>query len=328
MKILVRLPNWLGDMVMSMYFIRELRKVYPKAEISVIAKKGIESLLEFFEPLEHTFVFSKNEYKGLLGSYRFGRRIKSTARFDLFFCLPDSFSSAFIGWASGAKNRIGYANEGRSVLLTKSYLKNPEEHRVVQYLTLLEKYSRIALNYNADLILTDNEIGKDGIIINVHSEAVSRRLPIDKARAIIDQLTGRTSLPITMIGGPNDQRYTNEIIEGLQQANIVINKAGKTSLPQLVNTFKKARVLLSTDSGPAHLANACGVPIVVLFGAGDETKTRPFYKAVCKIIRLNELPCEPCVSNTCKYGKPLCLTNLDTKNIVDTVLKMTGENRP
>ncbi len=65
MKILIRLPNWLGDMVMSLYFVREVRKVYPGAEISVIAKKGIESLLEYFEPLEHSFVFHKNEYKGI-----------------------------------------------------------------------------------------------------------------------------------------------------------------------------------------------------------------------------------------------------------------------
>lgn len=326
MKILIRLPNWLGDMVMSIYFVREVKKIYPEAEISVIAKKGIESLLELFEPLQHKFVFSKNEYKGIRGLYKFGRMIKSTARFDLFFCLPDSFSSAFMGWVTGARMRIGYAKEGRSVLLTKSYLRNRTEHRVVQYLKLLDNYEGMASNYIPDLILTNNEIKKEGIIINVHSEAVSRRLPIDKAIAIINFLSGKTSLSITMIGSPAEQLYTGEIISGLQQPHRVISKAGRTTLPQLFDIFKKAQVMLSTDSGPAHLANACGLPTVVLFGAGDEKETRPFYKAVCKIIRLGKLPCEPCVSNTCIYGKPLCLIDLDTKYIVDSLLEMTAEN--
>ncbi|HJU45449.1 MAG TPA: hypothetical protein VJ647_01640, partial [Chitinophagaceae bacterium] len=107
MNILVRLPNWLGDMVMSIGFIDALQKAYPGASISVIAKKGIHTLLEFFPPTAHQFIFSKEEYPGIQGVWHFGKMIKKQEDFDLFFCLPDSFSSALMGFAAGAKKRIG-----------------------------------------------------------------------------------------------------------------------------------------------------------------------------------------------------------------------------
>ncbi|MDQ6888895.1 MAG: hypothetical protein M3Z56_01250, partial [Bacteroidota bacterium] len=82
------------------------------------------------------------------------------------------------------------------------------------------------------------------------------------------------------------------------------------------------KVVLSTDSGVAHLSNALGVPTVVLFGAGDENKTAPFNKEKCTTIRLGQLSCEPCENNTCKrFGTPKCLTLLSEKMIIDEVLK-------
>lgn len=326
MKILIRLPNWLGDMVMSIYFVQEVKRAYPQAEISVIVKKGLESLLQFFPSPEHTFIFSKNEYKGITGNYKFGKSvIRSATRFDLFFCLPDSLSSAFMGWAASAKKRIGYAKEGRSVLLTNSYLRNREVHRVIQYLQLLEKFSGASINYDPYLQLVSSQNKREGIIVNIHSEAISRRLPVEKARSIIELLCSKTNVPITMIGGLNDKVYTDEVIGGLTQPARVINKAGATSLPQLVEIFSKASVMLSSDSGPAHLANASGLPTIVLFGAGDEKETGPYYKAAGKVIRLGKLPCEPCVSNTCIFGKPVCLIDLDNEHIVNTVLQVASE---
>jgi ADP-heptose:LPS heptosyltransferase len=136
MKILVRLPNWLGDMVMSVAFINELYRQYPQAEISVIAKRGIHELLPFFPPIKHSFVFDKAEYKGMKGLVEFGKTIKATEKYDLFFCLPDSFSSALMGYATGAKKRVGFKKELRSFLLTDTYPKPKRLHRVEEYLSL------------------------------------------------------------------------------------------------------------------------------------------------------------------------------------------------
>src|SRR5436305_6562490 len=137
-KILVRLPNWLGDMVMSFGFINQLSHFFPGAEISVIAKKGIHQLLPYFPATKHQFIFSRDEYKGINGLLKFGREIKQTEHFDFFFSLPNSFSTALAGFATGATKRVGYKKELRQFLLTDSYSIPQGLHRVEEYIRLLE----------------------------------------------------------------------------------------------------------------------------------------------------------------------------------------------
>ena len=79
--------------------------------------------------------------------------------------------------------------------------------------------------------------------------------------------------------------------------------------------------MITTDSGPAHVANALGTPTIVLFGAGNENNTAPYNKNNSTIIRFGQLPCEPCVNNVCKvYGTPECLLRLDDNFIVQQAI--------
>ena len=88
----------------------------------------------------------------------------------------------------------------------------------------------------------------------------------------------------------------------------------------LAETLASGQLLLTTDSGPAHLANALGTHTVVLFGAGKESNTAPYNKDLRNIIRLGQLDCEPCEKNICvRYGTPQCLERLDTIQIIETV---------
>jgi len=326
MKILIRLPNWLGDMVMSIYFVRAVQQQYPGAEVSLIAKKGLDGLLEYFPPVKHTFIFSKDVYKGISGLYRFGKKIRSTQQFDIFFCMPDSFSSAFMGWATGARQRVGYKNEGRNFLLTHRFERDFQPHRIVQYLQLLENFSGATTDHSPALQLDHPGNEKSGIIVNIHSEASSRRLPKEKAVALVNLLCSKTNEPITLIGGPKDASYTEEVIQQVTHKEKITNVAGKTSLPQLVSLFSKAKAVLSSDSGPAHLANATGTPVLVLFGAGDENETGPYYKAPSQTIRLGKLSCEPCRKNECKFNiPPPCLTDLDNDLVVNSILKLASQ---
>ena len=90
---------------MSVGFIRQLSHFFPGVEISVIAKKGIHELLPFFPELKHKFIFDKQEFKSIAGLVQYGQRVRKTEKFDLFFCLPDSFSAAIMGAATGAKKK-------------------------------------------------------------------------------------------------------------------------------------------------------------------------------------------------------------------------------
>ena len=321
MKILVRLPNWLGDMVMSTAFVKAVKEQYPDAEIDLIAKKGIDILLDYFPPHGQRYIFSKEEYKGISGAWRFGKKIASQKKYDLFFCLPDSISSATMGFAIGASKRVGYKKELRTILLTQAYNKKINQHRVEEYIDLLQQFSGKIIGH----LLVSLDAGKieksNAIIINLNSEASSRRLPPEKAVSIINTVRKNTDLELILVGAIKEKEFVDAVFDKLEDKSNCRNIAGTTSLPELVQLFAAARLALTTDSGPAHLANALGTPTIVLFGAGNEQNTAPWNTNGRTIIRLGKLSCEPCMDNTCKrYGVPQCLLQLDDQIIAGQVV--------
>ena len=75
------------------------------ATIDLIAKKGIDFLLDYFPKHGQRFIFNKEVYKGLSGAFKFGRQISTQKKYDIFFCLPDSFSSAVMAYATNANKK-------------------------------------------------------------------------------------------------------------------------------------------------------------------------------------------------------------------------------
>jgi len=319
MKILVRLPNWLGDMVMSVGFINQLPCFFPGAEISVIAKKGIHELLSFFPETKHQFVFSKEEFKGMKGLVKFGNQIRQIESFDLFFCLPDSFSAAIMGAATGAEKRIGYKKDLRQVLLTDAFSKVEGLHRVEEYVQLIELFTNRQAK-NVDVSLHHKFAKKDYVVVNINSEASSRRLTVAKAAELLSLLRNSIKQKIILIGALKEKEFVASVLSQLKNSFNIENLAGKTSLCQLAEILASAQAMLSTDSGPAHLANALGTFTIVLFGAGKESNTAPYDKDLRNIIRLGQLSCEPCRKNICmRFETPQCLERLDSNRIIETV---------
>jgi heptosyltransferase II len=320
MNILIRLPNWLGDMVMSTAFVQAVKKEYPLATIDLVAKKGIDFLLDYFPKNGEQFIFSKDEYQGISGAWKFGKMITAQKKYDIFFCLPDSFSSAIMGRAIAAKERVGFKKELRSVFLTHAYIKHTNLHRVEEYVDLLKQFTKKEIAVPTVKLLLPAAEKTDAVIININSEAVSRRLPKEKAISIIAAVRSKINNPLILVGSHKEAAFVEEVFNALPDKNNISNKAGKTNLPELMQLFTGCKALLTTDSGPAHVANALGVHTIVLFGAGNENNTAPYNKNNRTIIRLGQLPCEPCVSNTCKiYGVPQCLVRLDENIIVGAV---------
>lgn len=320
MKILVRLPNWLGDVVMSTAFINAVQQLYPGSQLDVIIKKELSGIAELITDINTVHVFSKNEYGGLGGVYRYGKKL-SSEQYDLFFCLPDSLSSAVMGWATRSKKRVGFRKEGRNFLLSNSYKKPTGLHRVDEYVALLELYSgkKIAEKIVA-LDLKDKPARENLVVLNFNSEAVSRRMPVEKGRQLLQTL-GATfkDVKFALAGSPKEKKIIAELLAGADSDRIE-NYAGKTNLKGLCELMASAKAVLTTDSGPAHLANSLHTPTIVLFGAGDEHNTAPYNQQHLNVIRAGKLECEPCVRNTCKlYGVPKCMQLLDEMEIINAL---------
>ncbi len=326
-NILIRLPNWLGDMVMSTAFVKAVQEQFPGASIDLIAKKGIDFLLGYFPPHNRSYIFNKASHKGLAGAWKFGKEIRKQQQYDLFFCLPDSFSSAAMAYAAGAAKRIGFKKELRSLLLTNAYTKKKNIHRVEEYVALLQQFARTSIAVPPVALHNPITEKKQALVININSEASSRRLPVAKAVSLINAVRSQLTQELILIGSPAEQSFVNQVYDELANKQGITNMAGKTSLSALVDLLAGCTVMLTTDSGPAHIANALGTYTVVLFGAGNEHNTAPYNQDDRSIIRLGQLDCEPCVNNTCKlYGAPKCLQLLDENSIVHQVMEAMKKN--
>jgi heptosyltransferase-2 len=306
LKILIRLPNWLGDVVMSTAFINAVRQLYPDASIDIIIKKELGGIASLIPGLNHIYIFSKQEHNGLSGVYRFGKLLRSQ-QYDIYFNLPHSLSSFVMAWASGAKQRIGFNKEGGFFLLTRSFKKPANLHRVDEYVSLLENFTGKTITDREVKLQADTFADiKDTVIINFNSEASSRKMPLDKGRSIINALTAAfKDVNFAFVGSPKEALFVDELLIGLNNIDRLQNLAGKTNLKGLAELWAGSKAVLTPAWGPAHLANAVGAPTIVLFGAGDETNTAPYNKQGLEVIRYGKLICEPCVRNTCKlYGIP------------------------
>ena len=311
-NIIIRLPNWLGDLVMSTAFVKAVQVEYPHAVIDLITKKGIDLLLDYFPPHVQRFVFDKSANKGISGAWSYGRWLRKQKKYDLFFCLPDSMSSAIMAKATGAKKIVGFKKELRSALLTHSYTRQKNLHRVEEYINLLQQFTKKNIDVPAVELLQQKKDRKNSVVININSEASSRRLPFSKAVSIINTIRQSISSEIILVGSVKEKEMVDDVYNALINKTAVQNVAGKTSLQQLIELLGTSTVVLTTDSGPAHVSNALHTHTVVLFGAGNENNTAPYNKNNRTIIRLGKLNCEPCTSNTCKlYGVPECLLQLD-----------------
>lgn len=323
MKILIRLPNWLGDVVMSTSFVTAVKQLYPDAQVDVIIKQELKGVAALITGVSNIYPFSKQEFKGLSGVYRFGKTLRSK-QYDIFFNLPPSLSSATMAFATRAKKRVGFGTEGGFLLLTKACKRPKNVHRVREYISLLEQFiGRPIPSEPVKLVAHALTNEPRQLLVNFNSEASSRRMPVDKGVALLNLLLSTfADISIGMIGSPKDAEHVNAILAGFTDKDRIVNHTGQTTLNNLASLMAGTAALLTVDSGPAHLANSIGLPVVVLFGAGNEHNTEPFNLDDMTVIRAGELSCEPCVRNTCKlYGIPKCMQMLNETKIIEALSK-------
>ncbi len=317
-QIVVRMPNWLGDMTMATAFIHALKQAYPVSVVDIIVKTELAGIAAYIPGVGTIHRFSKKENS----SRSFGKQLRRYKKYDIFFCLPNSFSSAQMAFYSRAVKRVGFKKEMRSLLLTDSYKRPAGMHRVDEYLYLLSSFVKQGAGEAVVELVPKQTFKRDAVVVNINSEAVSRRLPPEKAVEIINVLRQEIANEIILVGSPKEQGIVAGLYDCLADTKNITNLAGKTTIESTIELMASVKAVLTTDSGPAHLSNAVGTPTIVLFGAGDENSTGPYNKAGREIIRLGKLPCEKCVSNTCKvYGEPKCLQDLEAMQIVLAVKK-------
>ncbi len=312
-KILVVAPSWIGDAVLSLPAIDASGRFWPDAEIAILARTGVAEIFEARESGEQVLPYRKERGgRRLLQLLKLGRRLRRQ-RFQLALLLPNSLSSALVVWLAGVPERVGYATDGRRLLLTHPLKSRRKEHGLHQadyYLHLVRSLGVAQVDRMPRLQLTShmvkrslsllNELGidKDERLVGVHPGAAygeAKRWFPERFAAVLERLQkpGRKFL---LFGGPGEETLADEISMRLSQ--LPINLVGRTTMVEALGLIGRCDLFLSNDSGLMHVAAALGIPQVALFGSTDPQKTAPLNERAV-VIHPNQIECTPCFKPSC-----------------------------
>lgn len=329
MRILVRGTNWVGDAVMTIPALRELRRIFPDAEISLAAKPWADGLFRDADFIDEIITINKTKPK-FRSIFHQADAIRET-NFDLAVLLPNSFESALTTILARVPRRIGYNKDLRGLLLTDP-IAVPEwkdrNHEVFYYLNLIAETERRVLGketvgrFAADISLpVSNErrsnardiLSKAGIEPNSQKIALgvgstnsrAKRWPAKYFAELNDLLFEKLGASALLVGSPDDAEVSNEVIS--LSKNKPFDLTGKTDVGEAAAVLSEIDLLISNDMGLAHIAPSVGTRTIVIFGPTNPETTRPFSDDAL-IIR-EPVECSPCMLRDCPIDHR-CMTRI------------------
>ncbi|MBC8553155.1 MAG: glycosyltransferase family 9 protein, partial [Candidatus Brocadiales bacterium] len=287
-KILVRAPNWVGDVVMATPAFRCIRENYADSHITLLIKRNLRGIIDgspwFDEVIElepkagkskNGFLFPRKicssntkEYLGLINKIR-------TEKFDLGFLFPNSFSSALVVWLGGVKRRIGYKRDARSFLLTDGIERQSENGKFLPtymgdyYLKLCSHLGCKITSGKPELFISGECEGKANALLKKYnidkkpfilmnpgaSYGSSKLWTAEGFARTADLLKGVVDCNIVLTSGPGETELADEI-EKYSKSGLINLSRASISLDIFKVIVKRCMLLIALDSGPRHYAVA------------------------------------------------------------------------
>ena len=336
----MRAPNWVGDAVMALPALRELRRIFAGSHITLAARPWVLGLFEG-EQLADNFI-SLTDARSIFGratqfitaAGRFRRR-----RFGYAVLLPNSFGTALAARAGGAKKIAGYATDARRVLLDQVI---PFErgfktlHQVRYYLNIAAHIEsgitgKSAVDFqhceprlevseeqrqHARSMLERFGVGAGagpGSILAINPGATNssaKRWPAERFARTADRLNEREGFQTVVVGAAGDKPVAEEVARLMRTHAAVI--AGETSISELKAVLACAGLVISNDTGTSHVSAALGVPTVVVFGPTEHVSTCPLSQR--SVVVRHDVECSPCMLRECPIDHR-CMTRVEVDDV-------------
>lgn len=339
MKIAVFLPNWLGDLAMATPMLRALRRHFgPESHIVGIMRPYLADVLAGTNWLDEQWFFDRRSKDRSQHSWAIARRMRAE-QFDIAVLATNSLRAAGIAWLGNAKQRIGYVRYGRGVLLTGRLYPRRLGRKLLP-MPMVESYLELARSLgcgdespqlelttveadqrSADGVFQRLGLRSDGRIVVLNSSGAyggSKLWPVDYfgelARRVVDQLDH----DVLVICGPKERDITNQIVHLAASPRVMSMAEQPMDLGTSKACIGRCRLMVSTDSGPRHVAAALGLPVVTMFGPMLPVwSENPTQQAVNLVL---DLDCIGCHKRICPLGHHLCMRDL-TVDMVFTAVK-------
>ncbi len=336
-NIIIRMPNWLGDLVMATPVLEDLRRRFPNAKITAMCVEHLANLLEHNPHIDRIFSFSRPS--GWLHHAHHIQVIEPLRceNYDLGILLTNSLSSAWWFWRGHIERRLGYVGHWRRGLLTKAlaYPQNiATQHLVITYKQLLKPLGMTISDTMPALYFSDEEssevetllrnhgVGEGDTIIGINPGAAFGSakcwLP-DRFKDLTQRLALDSTQKIVYFGDHAGTELVNDICHNMPDN--VINLAGKTSIRELCALIRRCNILITNDSGPMHVAAAVGTAPLALFGSTSDVKTGPY--KLGRVIH-KRVECSPCYKRVCPIDFR-CMKRIEVDEVYETTMEMLGK---
>jgi len=320
-RLLVRAPNWVGDVVLSLPALRDLRRAFSGAQLSVLARPWVADLYRAAPEVD--------EIIPSLGVRADVARLRG--RFDAAVLLPNSFAVALVAWGARIPERWGFATDGRRALLTRAP-RVPAAVRgrsqVYYYRAMLDGLGfDTAPPPDASLRCPDQWrargrelLGSEGPWLGLNPGAffgtAKRWLP-ERYGAVGDLVARRVGARVVLVGSKAERPLADQVAAGMSTKPRVLT--GLTTLPELVGVLSCLDGFVTNDSGPMHLAAALGVRQVAVFGSTDWRETAPFTDRATVVREPTE--CAPCMQRECPIDHR-CMRGVTVERVTDAALEL------
>jgi heptosyltransferase II len=339
MRIGVFLPNWIGDVVMATPAIRALRKLAGENGTLVgIMRPYVADVLAGSSWLDSQILYSKPGSRFRLATADFYRELRA-ARLDRVVLLTNSLRTAWMAWRSGARERLGYRGEARALLLTArlpqpraadgsliptidSYLRLAESAGCPFEPPTLELATTPADEHAADAVWRQLRLpaGNNVVILNCGGAYGAAKLwPPEYFAELARLIVARGGeLCVLVNAGPAEREIARDIAVRAADSRVVC-LADIERLPIGVTKacIRRARMLVTTDSGPRFLAIAFGKPVVTLFGPTNPAATATHYRHEMSLSL--SLDCQPCLERACPLVHHRCMRELSVEFVYAAV---------
>ncbi len=335
---MVRGANWVGDAVMTIPALRELRRVLPKAHITLCTRSWAKGIFADADFIDEILVYDKT-----------GNAITSTIKqasewrkrkFDLALLFQNAFEAGLLSFLGRAKYSVGYKTDKRGFLLTQA-LNIPEwrnkRHEVYYYLNIVAGLETLLYGETKvfdhepkfELKVSDKRREEAKLLLHAYgssgtadeniialcpgsTNSRAKRWQTESYAKLGDLLIEKLGATVLLIGAKDEEEVSNEIANKMRYAPVFLT--GKTNLDEAVSVLSVVDALVTNDTGPAHISAALGKPTLVIFGPTIPDTTRPF-PSKAEIIR-KPPECAPCMLRDCPIDHR-CMTAIMPEEVFE-----------
>jgi len=334
--ILVMRYRFIGDTVLTVPFLRNLRSAYPDARIDLMLEPFSGQVIEGCPYVDRVIPFelrtihrySKRTDRGkIAGNLHYWNMIRKE-RYDAVFVLKRSLSSALLVWAACIPRRIGFATEGRRLFLTDPVIYRNDQHEVENFLdclrvigapvgsTALELWTTPEQDRKVSTLFagTGWKSGDLKVIIHAAASLPAKQWPLERFTSVMRELRDQFQARFVYTGAKSDSPLYESIEASGRFSGL--NLCGVTSLRENIAVYRACDLFFGVDSGPMHMAAAAGVPVVALFGPTDERKWGPWGEGHSVVSK--HLACHPCKPHKCNDHQ--CMDQISVADALAAVM--------